>query len=155
MNRTAKNLSIAAGIAGLLLTAAPTASASTVETASVSARGYIQCKVKANIPHDSHGKNGWIVGKSQFGCTAPVDSVTNVVKLQKKVKGKWVDATKSKARNVKKPKAGTKKYRNQTRNYTCRKGTFRTASMGHGVYRGVPSKSRHWTYSKSVKNPCK
>lgn len=135
------------------MAAGPAAEAAPAHT--VAATGFIQCKVKANEPHESHGKPGWIVGKSQFGCTARVDSVTNVVKLQKKVKGKWVNVTKSKARNVHKPKAGVKKYRNQTRNYKCRKGTFRTASMGHGVYRGVPSKSRHWTYSKSVKNPCK
>lgn len=135
------------------MAAAPAAQAAPAQAAM--AAGFIQCKVKANEPHESHGKPGWIVGKSQFGCTARVDSVTNVVKLQKKVKGKWVNATKGKARNVPKPKAGVKKYRNQTRAYKCRKGTFRTASMGHGVYRGVPSKSRHWTYSKSVKNPCK
>ena len=76
------------------------------------------------------------------------------MKLQKKVKEHWQDVTKPTGRAVSTPKANAK-YRNQTRNSKCRTDTFRTAGKGHGVYKGVPSKSRAWQYSKAVRNPCK
>lgn len=149
--RPARIIAIGAVAVALTLGTGPAASATT--SVAAGAAGQITCKVNPNFPHNSSGTKGWIVGKSQFWCTAGIDSLTNVVKLQKKVKGKWVDATKAKARNVTKPK-GNKKYRNQANNYRCRKGAFRTASKGWGVYKGVPSKSQNWQYSKVVTNPC-
>ncbi|WP_157847689.1 hypothetical protein [Streptomyces violens] len=150
MKRAVRSFALGAAVVATTLAGMPAAEA---QTTSAAAMGQITCKVNPNRPHESHGKPGWIVGKSQYWCTAGIDSLVNTVKLQKKVKGKWVTAAKSKSESVKKPK-GNKKYRNQTRNYKCRKGTFRTASRGHGVYKGVPSKSMHWQYSKAVKNPC-
>ncbi|GAA0475572.1 hypothetical protein [Streptomyces olivaceiscleroticus] len=145
-------LSTAALTAAIVFSGVPAASAAQAKPAG--APMYIVCKVKPNNPHNSHGKHGWIVGKSQFWCNAKIDSLVNTVKLQKKVKGHWKDVTKPKSRAVSKPEANVK-YRNQARNYKCRAGTFRTASKGHGVYRGVPSKSRAWQYSEAIKNPCK
>ncbi|MGH3429488.1 MAG: hypothetical protein ACRD3Q_13080, partial [Terriglobales bacterium] len=107
------------------------------------APGYVHCSVKANNPHESHGSPGWLVGKSQFWCSAKIDSLVNSVKLQKRVKGKWVDAAAPKNREIGSPEAGHK-YTNQTLNYKCEKGTFRTASRGHGIYHSTPSKSAAW-----------
>lgn len=152
MKRAQNLLAIGAATVGLLFTGTSTASAEAINP-SASPSVYIVCKVKPNRVHESRGSHGFIVGKSQFWCNHRIDSLVNVAKLQKKVHGGWHDVTKAKARSIPKPKAGHK-YRNQNKPYKCRKGTFRLATMGHGVYRGVPSKSRHWQYSEPVKNPC-
>ena len=117
--------------------------------------GLVYCRVQANNPHDSHGTPGMLVGKSRFWCTDKVESVTNIVKLQKRRDGKWVDVPgTSRIREVPGPKA-EHKYTNQTDDYKCEKGTFRTASEGRGVYHGQPEESHAWEYSKEVKDPCK
>lgn len=54
------------------------------------APGDAMCHVTANNPHHSKGSPGWIVGKGRISCTADIDSVKVIVKLERKQDGKWV-----------------------------------------------------------------
>jgi hypothetical protein len=83
--RSARIIAIGTVAVALVLGTGPTASATT--SVANGATGQITCKVNPNFPHDSHGTKGWIVGKSQFWCTAGIDSLTNVIKLQKREMG--------------------------------------------------------------------
>lgn len=119
--------------------------------ASFSVQGNARCAVSAENPHNSKGTPSDIVGKSRFGCDTSIDSVTNIVRIEQSVNGRWTSVAQAE-RTVNRPAAGAQ-YTNQAA-LPCRKGQFRTASSGYGYYHGVKSQSSAWEYSQTVTNPC-
>ena len=93
-----------------------------------------------------------MVGKARYGCNANIDSVTAIVKIQKKVRSSWVDVARGQ-QTTNRPTAN-KQYTVQA-TMGCQRGTFRTASQGYGYFKGVRSQSTAWDYSQTVTNPCK
>lgn len=116
------------------------------------APGDAMCHVAANNPHHSKGSPGWIVGKGRISCTADIDSVKVIVKLERKQDGKWVTVGNTGTNEQVAPKANAK-YTAQGE-FKCAPGEYRTAAQGSGVYGGRPSGSMAWQYSGVVSNPC-
>jgi hypothetical protein len=118
--------------------------------------GDAECRVTADYPHESDGKPGWIDGKVRASCTAVIDSLTIEAKLQRQVRGDWVDVATASPRVVS-PVIANRPYTvrvdlacplDGSGRYTT--AVYRTAGRGFGVYGGVPNKSANWVYNPQV-----
>lgn len=144
------NTRIATIAAGLV--AAALAAPGLAPAVAGAAPGNAACHVEANNPHHSKGSPGWIVGKGRISCTAAIDSVKVIVRLERKENGKWVAVGNTGTNDQVAPKAN-EKYTAQGE-FRCEPGEYRTAAQGSGVYGGRPSGSMAWQYSGTVTNPC-
>lgn len=96
-------------------------------------------------PHHSSGSPGWIVGKGRMHCTAAIDSLQVTTRIEQRLDGEWVTVGTPGLTSRVAPKANTR-YTSQGL-LTYRKGRFRTAARGSGIYGGMPSGSMTWQYS--------
>jgi hypothetical protein len=118
--------------------------------------GNAQCRFRADYPHESSGKPGWIDGKVRGSCTAAIDSLTVEAKVQQLVNGSWVDVSLA-TRPPISPVVANEVYTAQA-NLVCPRdasghfvvGVYRTAGRGFGVYGGVPNRSSDWVYNPEV-----
>lgn len=138
-------------LAGLLLTGIVLDGCAAPGTSS--GGGTARCSIQIHNPHESHGSPGNIAAKADIRCRPRVDRVTIAAKLQARVGTDWVDVTRALPNEAARPKPGQRI--TVTVSMPCRGGTFRTAARGYGYLNGVRSQSVTWTYSGSVKNPCK
>ncbi|HEY3001270.1 MAG TPA: hypothetical protein VGJ44_02880, partial [Kribbellaceae bacterium] len=95
---------------------------------------------------------GNIAAKVTFWCGGRVDSVTGIVKLQRRTGNAWIDVAGPVSRPIQNPKRG-RRY-TVTATAPCDNGSYRTAGKGYGYRDGVKSQSTTWEYSEAVKNPC-
>jgi hypothetical protein len=112
----------------------------------------VRCSVRVDNPHESHGTPGNIAAKVTFWCGGRVDSVTGIVKLQRRTGNAWIDVAGPVSRPIQNPKRG-RRY-TVTATAPCDNGSYRTAGKGYGYRDGVKSQSTTWEYSEAVKNPC-
>jgi hypothetical protein len=117
-------------------------------------------QVRAENPHDSRGKPGWIVGKARITCTLAVDKVALKVRVEHRGSGgNWeLFAENADEEGQEGTVFGSvapgRQYTSQATN-RCASGTFRTAARGYGILNGSRSASMSWEYSQVVTNPCK
>jgi hypothetical protein len=136
-------------LAALVIAAAATLSLTSCGSFSA---GTAHCTSAANDPHESNGTRGDIVGKSRTECDTRVDKVVNVVRLEQYVNGKWIVVSAEFKETWSKPVPG-ERYTNQAQNVSCRKGLFRTATRGYGVYLGKTYPWGPWDY-RERRDPC-
>jgi hypothetical protein len=142
-----------------LMTACVVAAAATLVggCAAVGVHGTI-CHVSANNVHESTGSSGWMDAKVQIWCegTDAPESITGVIKLQKKIRGVWRDVPRTENEqtytNIRLGKKN--KYVVMTRERLCEAGTFRAAARGWGELGGRQAGTLKWKYGNAITDPC-
>lgn len=150
MRATSTRARATAAVLSLLL--APIVTGCSVSAGS---EGTGNCTVKANNVHESSGSPGFIVAKMQITCSVALDRLSGTVKLQRRLRGLWIDIPFTANTQTETGTRAGKTYVIQTDTYTCRRGVFRSAARGSGVLDGRPSASATWQYGNPVTDPCR
>lgn len=139
------------GLAAVLLAAAFTGG---LTACSQSFYG-VTCNFNVQNAHQRHSNNVVMNAKATVKCNGAVNDASMEIKMQRLVNGKWADvagtANTTKYQTI---PANTSKQFN-TRDVTCKSGTYRAAARGSAKLAGNKSASASWQYGNSAPISCK